>query len=373
MHGVHAFDRILVIGGDEEARTVLSTELRDAGFQVDSVDALGSEKHDCRLIVSLCATQPRDEIKCIEEIAAIRRGIPDSIVVACVSRARLEMVETVLEAGVDEIVLFPPIRSALVARIRAGLTRLKERSAESELDRLEKARALESELRTTKDFLERLIDSTVDGIIATDMNGRVLIFNQGAARLYGYRPEEVIGQMHASKLCQRGTAQLILEQLRSEDFGGKGRLEPSRKEIVTRDGELVPVILTASIIYKEGCEVASVGVMRDLRERLRIEERLHEAQERLVATEKQAIVAELAGAAAHELNQPLTSVMGYSELLKRKLGPENPHCRTVDVILREAERMAEIVRKIGRITRYETKAYVGSATILDLDKSCKDG
>ena len=46
-------------------------------------------------------------------------------------------------------------------------------------------------------------------------------------------------------------------------------------------------------------------------------------------------------------------------------------CR--DVILSEAERMAEIVRKIGRITRYETKAYVGSTQILDLDKSTTDG
>ena len=41
------------------------------------------------------------------------------------------------------------------------------------------------------------------------------------------------------------------------------------------------------------------------------------------------------------------------------------------VVPGEAERMAEIVRKIGRITRYETKAYVGSAQILDLDKSSR--
>jgi hypothetical protein len=55
------------------------------------------------------------------------------------------------------------------------------------------------------------------------------------------------------------------------------------------------------------------------------------------------------------------------------MSPEDPHYRAVDIILREAERMAEIVRKIGRITRYETKAYVGSTQILDLDKSTTDG
>ncbi|MCC7540518.1 MAG: hypothetical protein IT379_30155, partial [Deltaproteobacteria bacterium] len=41
-----------------------------------------------------------------------------------------------------------------------------------------------------------------------------------------------------------------------------------------------------------------------------------------------------------------------------------------DIIVREAERMAEIVRKIGKITKYETKSYVGRTQILDLDRSC---
>ena len=61
--------------------------------------------------------------------------------------------------------------------------------------------------------------------------------------------------------------------------------------------------------------------------------------------------------------------MGYAELIRRTLGPEDAHRRAVDTILRESERMAEIVRKIGKITRYETKAYVGSTQILDLEKS----
>ncbi|MFO0674357.1 MAG: histidine kinase dimerization/phospho-acceptor domain-containing protein [Polyangiaceae bacterium] len=83
-------------------------------------------------------------------------------------------------------------------------------------------------------------------------------------------------------------------------------------------------------------------------------------------------MAELAGAAAHELNQPLTSVMGYAELLRRKLDVESPGFAAAEVIFKEAERMAEIVRKIGKITKYETKSYVGQARILDLDKASAD-
>jgi signal transduction histidine kinase len=82
-----------------------------------------------------------------------------------------------------------------------------------------------------------------------------------------------------------------------------------------------------------------------------------------------AIVAELAGAAAHELNQPLTSVIGYAELLRRKLEQEPQLSSAAAVIIRESERMAEIVRKVGKITKYETKSYVGTAKILDLEKA----
>jgi len=106
-----------------------------------------------------------------------------------------------------------------------------------------------------------------------------------------------------------------------------------------------------------------------LRERIRIEQRLLQAQEKLQLSEKQVVVAQLAGTAAHELNQPLQSVIGYAQLVLKQSERDAAHVRAVTVILQEGERMAEIVRKIGRITDYETKEYVGSASILDLDKS----
>jgi len=99
---------------------------------------------------------------------------------------------------------------------------------------------------------------------------------------------------------------------------------------------------------------------------------LSKAQEELRAREKQAIVAELAGAAAHELNQPLTSVIGYAELLRRHLGDHAQLSHAASVIVGESERMAEIVRKVGKITKYETKSYVGEAKILDLEKASEN-
>ena len=65
------------------------------------------------------------------------------------------------------------------------------------------------------------------------------------------------------------------------------------------------------------------------------------------------------------LNQPLTSVMGYAEMLRRRLKADEDYgFRPAEIIYKEAERMAEIVRKIGKITRYETMPYVGSSKTL---------
>jgi PAS domain S-box-containing protein len=231
------------------------------------------------------------------------------------------------------------------------------------------ARALQNQLGHTKDFLERLIDSVVDGIVAADTSGNIILFNKGAERVTGWKAEEVIGKLHVEQLYPSGMAKSIMRELRSGTEGAVGRLELSRRDILGKNGLPIPVNMTASIVYEEGREVATVGVFSDLRERLRIEERLRQAQEKLVLSEKQALIAELAGTTAHELNQPLTSVMGCIELLDRRMGPDNPHKHLLETVTREAERMADIVRKIGKITRYETKAYVGSTQILDLDKA----
>jgi PAS domain S-box-containing protein len=228
-------------------------------------------------------------------------------------------------------------------------------------------REIESELRQTKEFLENLIQSSVDAIVAADIDGRIILFNRAAERFLGHGAREVVGQATLDAFFAPGEAADVMRRLRSEAYGGRGRLESTRKDLVSKTGDVVPVTLTASIIYEGDKEVAIVGVFTDLRERLKMEEKLSQVQRRLQSTERQAVAVELAGAAAHELNQPLTSILGYAEMLRRHIGEADVNRKPVDVICRETERMAAIVRKIGQITAYQTKAYVGGSQILDLD------
>lgn len=233
-------------------------------------------------------------------------------------------------------------------------------------------REMEAELRKTKDFLERVIDSSVDAIVSADRRGNVIVFNRAAERCYGYRAEEVIGKLNVTSLYPEGMAREIMRRIREAGAGPHQGIEDFRCELLAKDGERIPVSISASLIHDRGEPVGTVGIFTDLREQLRMQERLTAAQEELKARERQAIVAELAGAAAHELNQPLTSVAGYAELLKRKLDRDTSAFSAVEIIASETERMAEIVRKIGKITKYETKSYVGRAKILDLEKASAD-
>ncbi len=235
------------------------------------------------------------------------------------------------------------------------------------------ARRVEEELRQTTHFLENLIDSSADAIVASDMTGKVLLWNKTAEGVTGHPSGEAVGSLNVRALYPDGGAYEVMRMLRSEENGGPGRVEKMRIDIVSREGERIPVSLSAAILYEHGREVATMGIFTDLRERLRIERKLSRAQDKLLRTEKQAMIAELAGTAAHELNQPLTSVMGYAELLRRRIAPDDGNHRAADIIFRESERMAEIVRKIGRITRYETKEYLGNTRIVDLDRSTDDG
>jgi PAS domain S-box-containing protein len=233
-------------------------------------------------------------------------------------------------------------------------------------------RAIAGELRKTTEFLERVIDSSADAIVAADTTGKITLFSRAAERLYGYSADQVVGRMNARELYPAGGARNISRLMKSPDHGGAGRLEGYRTDVLAKNGTLVPVLVSAARIVENGRHAGSVGVFTDLRERLGMERRLSEAQEELRAREKQAFIADLAGAAAHELNQPLTSVSGYAQLILRRLPEGSPHAEELRVILAEAERMAEIVRKIGKITRYETKNYVGAAKIVDLDRASGD-
>jgi CheY-like chemotaxis protein len=117
----------------------------------------------------------------------------------------------------------------------------------------------------------------------------------------------------------------------------------------------------------EGCVLLSI---RDITERQRAQSHRLEQKERAT---RHALIVELAGAAAPELNHPLTGVLGYAHLLAKRVERGSQTARQLALLRQEAERMAEIVRKLAQVTRYETIEYVEGAMIVDLDRASPSG
>jgi len=213
---------------------------------------------------------------------------------------------------------------------------------------------MERELKEAHDFLLNLIESSVDGIIVTDMKGDILIFNKGAENLLGYKAEEVVGKMNIRSIYQPGVAKEVMEKLRSPDFGGVGKLTSFPIFHRKKDGELIEGDLSASVIYDEkGNEIASVGIFKDLRERLRIERELQKMQEALLQSEKLAAMGRLTSQIAHELNNPIYGIMNTLELLKTEIPPESKRRRILELSLSEIQRLSEMLRNMLSFSKPE--------------------
>src|SRR4030042_4481283 len=116
------------------------------------------------------------------------------------------------------------------------------------LDITERKR-IEEERRETNEFFRNLIESSVDGIIATDMKGKIFIFKKGAEDLTGYSASEVMGRLHITELYPKGMAKEIMRNLRSPDHGGVGKLTPLPLTVLNKVGEEGPIQLSAALIY----------------------------------------------------------------------------------------------------------------------------
>ena len=213
---------------------------------------------------------------------------------------------------------------------------------------------MERELKEANDFLMNLIESSVDGIIVTDMKGDILIFNKGAENLLGYKSEEVVGKMNIRSIYQPGVAKEVMDKLRSPDFGGVGKLTSIPIFHRRKDGELIEGDLSASLIYDEkGNEIASVGIFKDLRERLKMERELREIQQALLQSEKLAAMGRLTSQIAHELNNPIYGIMNTLELLKTEIPPESKRRRILDLSLSEIQRLSEMLRNMLSFSKPE--------------------
>jgi len=213
---------------------------------------------------------------------------------------------------------------------------------------------MEKKLREANDFLNMIIQSSPNAIMAADMKGNIIIWNRASEETLGYKSEETIGLMNITNVYPEGLAKEIMERMRSPEYGGVGKLRSYPMVYVRQDGKIVEGDLSAAIIYDaKGKEVATVGIFVDLEERLEMERKLRQTQEQLLQSERLAAMGRLTSQIAHELNNPLYGIMNTLELMKTEIPPESKRRRILEMALSETIRLTEMLRKMLSFSKPE--------------------
>jgi PAS domain S-box-containing protein len=213
---------------------------------------------------------------------------------------------------------------------------------------LTQRKALERELRETKEFLENVMQSSVDGIVATDMKGYITYLNRGMEEMLGYDREELLGR-HISYCYVRGIqeARDVMGILRSRE-----RTENYEMEVRRKDGEVLSIMTSAALLRDgEGHVMGTVGVFKDITEQKRLEAKLRETQAHLVESSKMRALGELVAAVAHELNNPIMASQTMLHVIMSDLEGGGPNRDRLEIIRRCNDRIARIVDHLREFSR----------------------
>ena len=150
-----------------------------------------------------------------------------------------------------------------------------------------------------------------------------------------------------------------------------GQFTPRSLEMLNNIAAQAATAVENALLYNQLRE-ANVKLTAALEESRRSYEQLEAAQAQLVQAKEKEVMMEMAGAAAHELNQPLTVIQNLSALLLERDVRDKELRQDLKTIARVSEQAAEIVHKMVKATRYKTRTYPGGQRIVDLDQATAD-
>ena len=192
---------------------------------------------------------------------------------------------------------------------------------------------------TTSHFENNLIESSLDGIVGCDKEGKIVTYNKRLEQMLGYSKNEVFGEMSFNQLFPFGGAESLRKDLYSEDYGGENRLFLYETHLIDKTGNKIPVQLSATVMFEGNEEIGTVAFLRDLTEMRKLEQECQD-QTRLLQHHKMISLGRLAASVVHEINNPLSGILNYIRLMSKKIG-RNASLKTED--LKKFQRYLDLV------------------------------
>ncbi len=202
--------------------------------------------------------------------------------------------------------------------------RLEERLHSLDAELQEKNR----ELALTTEYLDSILESMTDGVIAVDNDGVISTFNHAASAILGYHARELVGRPFA------------------DVFGTAFRPRRTRQvsELRGRNGTVPVSERTAPIADRSGAQIGHVKVFQDLSE-------IESLREQVRRKDRLAALGEMAATVAHEIRNPLGGIQGFAHLLLRDMDGSDPKARLVDNIVMGAKSLDRVVTELLEYTR----------------------
>jgi PAS domain S-box-containing protein len=201
---------------------------------------------------------------------------------------------------------------------------------------------MERKLHQEQEFVRSLVECFPDLIVVLDRQGQFKFVSERVRDILGVTPEEYVGKPIGQRINPEDRSKLT-KMFQNAVSGVK-----SQEQIEIRaqhaDGSWKTLKVIGNPLFDEkGTIVGMVSSGRDVTESKQLEQQLADK-------EKFAAMGQMMAGAAHELNNPLTAILGVSDLLKERAGDDASR-RQVDLILQQARRAAAIVQNLLAFSR----------------------
>lgn len=210
-------------------------------------------------------------------------------------------------------------------------------------DITERKRA-EELLRDSEEKCRTILEGNPDPVVVYDMQGKVRYLNPAFTSVFEWTLEELLGKkmdVFVPEEAWPGTKMIIEKVLAGEMFSN---IETRRK---TKNGKIVPVSISgATYSDQHGNPLGSIINLRDIREQKKLETQLQRAQ-------KMEALGILAGGVAHDLNNVLSGIVTYPELLLMQIPEDSPLRKPIITIMNSGKKAAAIVKDLLTLARRE--------------------
>lgn len=309
--------KLLLIDDEEPVREILELSLRSDGYEVITAEdgQRGIElfqRENPPIVLTDIKMPGMDGVEVLKRIKQIN---PETEVIVITGHGDMDLAIQSLQLGASDFITKPVRDEVLSVALRRAKERLNmSRMLKEYTNNLEnKVKEATEELRERYEFEGNLIQHSIDGIIATDKQGNIITFNQGAERMFGYSKDEVIGKMDIRSLYPPGIAEEIRQSLYSKESEREG-IMPTWQEtfVLGRGGHKIPVRFSGTILYRNGEVIGSVGFFHDLREIKRLEQEL-------IKSERLAAIGQTVAGLAHYIKNILFGLEGGVYVVNKAL------------------------------------------------------